>query len=123
MRTCHFLVLVAAAALGCGTGAADPRQPVEPTLDYALFVRAEVDRLKVAEAGLQSAIDSFVENMEGYESRAVGTNKATYDAIYKAAQELKGLKDRGARDHQLRERIDGIVSLAQQLPAESTQPP
>jgi hypothetical protein len=109
-----FLVF---AWVGCGQSKSqDPRKPVEPSLDYAMFVRAEAQRLKKAEAGQKVAIGMFLENIEGYQKKPLGKNKDTYDAIFKGAQNLKQMKDRNASDAEVKKQIDELVKLTEKLP-------
>lgn len=112
------MLYVIALSAGCSRSTwTDPRQPVEPSLDYATFVRAEAQRLKKGEAGQKAAIGMFLENIEGYQKKSLGKNKDTYDAIFKAAQELKQMKDRNAKDTELKKQIDEIVKLTEKLPS------
>jgi hypothetical protein len=124
----RFLVHVCVAGIlavvsgGCGAPkSTDPRQPVEPSLDYATFVRESAERMKHAEGGPKVAVSMFLENMEGYQKKPLGKNKDTYDAIFKSAQELKQMKDRNASDAELRKGIDELVKLTEKLP--SAPPP
>ena len=73
--------------------------------------------MKQAEAGPKVAVSMFLENMDGYQKKALGKNKDTYDAIYKSAQDLKQMKDRNASDAELRKGIDELVKLTEKLPA------
>src|SRR5262245_45911159 len=103
---------------GCGgSKTVDPREPVEPSLDYAMFVRGAAGRLKRAEAGHKVGVDMFLENMEGYQKKPLGSHKADYDAIYKSAQELKQKVDRKSSDAELKKHIDELVKLTEKLPS------
>jgi hypothetical protein len=110
-----LIFLVMTSCNGCG---GDSEQEVDPVLDYADMVRMMVMDLKNAEGGPRGAIDAFAENMEGYESEALGDHEATYAAIAKIAQELKSMKD-SASDAELRAKVDELVALADKLPGES----
>src|SRR5262245_37092150 len=102
---------------GCGASKSDdPRPAVEPSLDYATFIRHAAERLKRAEAGPKVSISMFLENMEGYQKKPLGKDKETYEAIYKKAQELSQMKDRNASDAELRKGIDELARLAEKLP-------
>ncbi len=114
-----LLVLPALTLTGCGKPppSADPRY-VEPTLGLANSVRQDVMALRGSnEVPPGATIDEFLENMEGYEKRAVGQNKETYDAIMKAAQELKQLKDRKAGRAEIMKKIDEMMELTKKLPS------
>jgi len=103
---------------GCGPSAPkDSREPVEPSLDYAMFVRSQVMVLKRPEGGLKLAIDMLAENLEGYEKRPLGEYKPTVDEIAAAAQELKKMKDGGAGTGELQKKVDALVKLAEKLPS------
>jgi len=103
---------------GCGgSKSADSRTPVEPSLDYAMFVRGAATRLKRAEAGHKVAVDMFLENMEGYQKKPLGKHKATYDGIYKNAQDLKQMLARKSTDAEVKKHIDELVKLTEQLPS------
>jgi len=118
-----LILCVALVSTGCGQSRSlDPRQPVEPSLDYATFVRAEAARLKKGEAGQKAAIGMFLENIEGYQKKPLGKNKDTYDAIFKSAQNLKQMKDRKAGDAEVKKQIDEIVKLTEKLP-QAPDPP
>jgi hypothetical protein len=121
MKVLCLPLLVVVLLTGCGGGSTDSRERVEPTLDYALSMRAEVSKLKKAEAGLKVAIDNFCENLEGYAARPLGTHKDTYDAINKVAQELKTMSGNKAGDGELRKKIDEIVGLTAKLPGEGAE--
>ncbi len=112
-----WLALPVLILVGCGKApSSDPRY-VEPTLGFADSVRRDVAGLKGGEGGPAGTIDDFLENMEGYEKKPVGQNKETYDAIMKAAGELKQLKDRKAGRAELLKKIDEMIDLTKKLPA------
>ena len=114
------LLFVIGCSQGAGTG--DDREPVEPTLDFAQSVKSMIMGIKNAEEGaLGVAIDSFLENYAEYQSEPLGDHKATYDGIAKAAEELKSLKDGGAGDAELMEKVDELVELSNQLPGEAAE--
>ena len=116
----HRVLIFCLVFVLCGCGGSkslDPRAPVEPSLDYATFIRDSAQRMKRAEAGPKVAVTMFLENIEGYQKKPLGKNKDTYDAIFKSAQELKQMKDRNASDAELRKGIDELVKLTEKLPA------
>ena len=116
--------IVLSFALGCADeGGGDDRPSVEPTLGFAQTVKTMIADIKNAadEDARAAAIDSFVENYAEYASQPLGANKATYDSIATAAQELKSLKDGGAGDAELTEKVDAMVELANQLPGEAAE--
>jgi hypothetical protein len=104
---------------GCGTGSGDPRKAVDPSVDYAVLIRSQAEQLNAAESGIEAAIDNFAENLEGHEHKATGPHKDTYDAIYRLAQELKQMKEQGASETALRQKVDEVLSLTAKLPSES----
>lgn len=115
-------VVLLSFAVGCPSGGTgDDRAPVEPSLDFAQTVKTMITDIKNAEdAGARaSVIDSFVESYAEYQTQALGDNKATYDSIATAAQELKSLKDGGAEDAEVMKKVDELVELANQLPGEA----
>ena len=71
--------------------------------------------LKNAEGGPRAEIEMFAENMEEYQSEALGENQATYAEIAKIAQELKSVKD-SASDADLAAKIEELVALGDKLP-------
>ena len=110
--------IATAVFVGCGAAkSTDPRQAVEPSLDYATFVRESAQRMKKAEAGPKVAVAMFLENLDGYQKKPLGKNKDTYDAIFKSAQNLKQMKDRNASDAELRKGIEELVKLTEKLPS------
>jgi hypothetical protein len=116
----HMIIVLCAIALlgGCGgSRSSDSRAPVEPSLDYAMFVRGAAARLKRAEAGHKVAVDMFLENMDGYEKKPLGKHKATYDGIYKNAQDLKQMVARKSTDAEVKKQIDELLKLTEQLPS------
>jgi len=111
------LVLPALILAGCGKPpSADPRY-VEPTAGFADFVRRDVAGLKGGEGGVAATLDEFLENMEGYEKKPLGEHKDTYDAIMKAAGDLKRLKDGKAGRAELLKKIDEMIGLTRKLPS------
>jgi hypothetical protein len=103
--------------VGCGASPTKDPRFVEPSLDYAIFVRTQAMGLKRPEAGLKLAIDNFSENLEGFEKKPLGAHKETVEGIVALAKDLKQMNDRKASEAELQKKVDEITKLAEKLPA------
>ena len=119
--TCGILVIA-----GCGRSVAPPEG--DPVQLFADEVRAAIESLRDSLAGgegvtsVRSGVDGAIENVAIYESRAVGTHKATYEAIVNGLKELKGQLAAGkASKEDVKTMLDGLVGLTDTLPKAQSQ--
>jgi len=112
-----FFTMMTLALAGCsGGGSGDLAPPPEDAVDaYGRSVRGMVSDLQNNE-GMQNAITNLVENMEGYETAAVGDHLDTYRQIYEGAQEMQKMSESGASSSELKAKANELAKLAESLP-------
>jgi hypothetical protein len=109
--------------LGCESGPTDEELGVSsPEGAVAESVKADVEDLQsMLEAegvrALASEMESFMENLEGYESDPGAAQSAdTFAKLKQAAQELQTLASGSATEEAVKAKIDEMLSLADSLP-------
>lgn len=110
------IVLAAFAGCGGGGGASDQYKQVDPAVDLADAVRADISAMKTAEGGAGSQALSFVENMESRIAEAPAGSKAVYEQIHAKAKELNDLAASKASKQKLDAVVAEMEKLAAQLP-------
>ena len=78
--------------------AAGPRgqyDKVDPAVDLAAAVKADIEQMKTAEGGAANEAMAFMENMEQRVEQAPADSKAVYEQIYAKAKELNELAESG----------------------------
>ena len=94
-------------------------EPVDPTLDYGQTTKTMVLEMWSGEgAPAKGSIDILLENLEGYEQWPVGPHKATYDELYRTAQEVQQMYGRNAGRAEINAKLTKLKELALRLPGD-----
>ncbi|NLS91985.1 MAG: hypothetical protein GXX96_07365 [Planctomycetaceae bacterium] len=108
------LLVGLAMVIGCGGGASSQYEQVDPAVDLANAVKADIEQMKTAEGGAAGEAVAFVENMEQRVSQAPAESKAVYEQIYAKAKELNELADSKAS----KGKLDAVVAELEKLAGE-----
>ena len=97
------LLIGLATVIGCGGGGASAQyDQVDPVVDMANAVKADIEQMKTAEGGAAGQAMAFMENMEQRVAQVPEGAKAAYEKIYAKAKELNELAKSGAPEDKLK---------------------
>lgn len=106
------LLIGLAAIVGCGGGGTTGQyDKVDPAVDLAAAVKADIEQMKTAEGGAANEAMSFMENMEQRVEQAPADSKAVYEQIYAKAKELNQL----AEAKEAKTKLDAVVTELEEL--------
>jgi hypothetical protein len=104
---------------GCGeTTNPDAPPPQDPAIGFAEAVRVMISDFKRSEDP-GSMVDSFAETVTQYDEMAADEHKPIYAEMEAIAKEMQEMRDGGAGEQELMEKVNQLEQLAQKLPGKA----